>query len=121
MLRVLGDRFDASAFIENSTLVADSVFRKGEVRSGRSRPARTSGFNIEVGTGELPQQIEQVIEYVSINKHELKRLADATDVEEMFLDFQVDTGDRLAHNLVFPLSLLRSCSEVGLSISASVS
>jgi hypothetical protein len=133
LIRAIGDDFDPNEVIANVSLVPESIYRRGEIRPGRTRAYTTSGISFEIGSGTLVQQIEQAIAFLILHKVELKRLATIRTVESFYLDFSsecvicprqnVDSNpkDIVMQIEYFPIELIRLAADVGLGISLSLS
>jgi hypothetical protein len=85
----------------------------------------TSGVRFEVSNstdGQIPQQIEQAVEFVREHEGELRTLASRQDVEDAFLDFgwELDPEGNPYTWRFLPADLLRLCVNTGLSICVSV-
>lgn len=112
VLRAIGTLFDVEAFLKDSELEADSVFRRGEDRlpgisDGPKRSA--SGFNVGVSHApfdELPCQIRDAVAFLNEHETELRRLASFPGVEEVCLDFGIRHRDMGTQSDIFSADLL---------------
>ncbi len=120
VIRVLGDEFDPEPFLATATFTPSSVFRKGELRAGRRRPATTSGFTCEVASGEFNEQVRLVSEFISQHAVDLKRLSSATTVESFFVDFaydcRLDDESVMVQRDFLPTEFIRLAVQVGIGI-----
>lgn len=120
VLRVLGDHFDPEQFLSTTTLTPSSVFRKGEQRSGRRRPATTSGFTCDVGAGELEEQVRLASEFISRHSADLERLATTTTVESFFVDFaydcRLDGASATVQRDFLPADFIRLAAGIGIGV-----
>jgi len=120
VIRVLGDGFDPERFLSTTKLTASSVFRKGEQRSGRRRPATTSGFTCDVGGGELEEQVRLASKFISRHSADLERLATTTTVESYFVDFaykcRLDDASTMVQRDFLPVDFIRLAARVGIGV-----
>ena len=125
VIRVLGDEFDPERFLMTTTLTPSSVFRKGEQRSGRRRPATTSGFTCDVGAGELEEQIRLASEFISRHSSDLRLLSTITTVESFFVDFaydcRLDDESVMVQRDFLPVDFIRLAGDVGIAVCLSLS
>lgn len=120
VIRVLGDEFDSERFLSTTTLTPSSIFRKGELRLGRRRPATTSGFTCDVGAGELEEQVRLATEFISRHSADLKRLSTTTTVESFFVDFaydcRLDDASAMVQRDFLPADFIRLAGAVGIGV-----
>lgn len=125
IIRVLGDEFKPEVFLATTTLTPSSVFRKGEQRPGRRRPAATSGFTCDVGAGTLEEQIELATEFIARHAKDLKSVSTTTNVESFFVDFayecRLDDESAIVQRDFLPATFVRLAGEVGIGVCLSLS
>ena len=127
ILRAGGTNFDVDDFIAKSSLVADSLWRKGERRFPRSKSSEeinsSSGIRV-VASGadfsELLQQIEDVIVFLRQNQESIRALASFPGVEGAVLDFGAEINPPGWASFTFPTELLLLAGSAGVSLCLSV-
>lgn len=127
ILRAGGTDFDVDDFIEKSSLVADSLWRKGEQRFPRSKSSKeingSSGIRMvvsEADFSELSQQIEDVIAFLQQNQETIRVLASFPGVEGAVLDFGAEIHPPGWSSFTFPAELLLLAGSAGVSLCLSV-
>lgn len=127
ILRAGGATFDVDDFLSKSSLVADSLWRKGERRFPRSRSSEeineTSGVRVvasEADFSDLSQQIEDVIAFIRKNQEPVRALASFPGVEGAVLDFGAEIYPPGWASFTLPAELLLLAGSVGVSLCLSV-
>lgn len=127
ILRAGGTNFDVDDFIAKSSLMADSLWRKGEKRFPRSKSSEeindSSGIRVvasEADFSELSQQIEDVIVFLRQNQDPIKGLASFPGVEGAVLDFGAEIYPPGWASFTFPADLLLLAGSAGVSLCLSV-
>lgn len=124
LLRVAGQSFDPVAFLKNSTLSSDRMWRKGEPRAGnvREKLHQDYGFNVVVSNAdptEFETQTRDAIAFLKGKNSELKRLGSIPGVE-LVLDFDRSwTADMAMTTSRLPLELIALCADVHAAIEIS--
>jgi hypothetical protein len=124
VLRVLGDEFDAKRFLSTTKLIPSSVFCKGELRQGRLKPSETSGFTLDVGSGEFSEQVRLATDFLLRHGADLRRVSTTPGVESFFVDFfhvsRLDQGGVAVQCDVLPAAFIRLAGDVGLEVRLSL-
>ena len=127
ILRAYGDDFDVHSFVQGSSLIADSVWVKGEKRfPGGARIQiinDSSGIRVVASDAEfteLPRQIEEAISFLHENHDEIRKLTTFPGVEGAVLDFGVDIYPPAWASFTFPPELLSFAGAAGVSLCLSV-
>jgi hypothetical protein len=127
ILRAGGTNFDVDDFIARSSLVPDSLWRKGEKRFPGSKSSErmndTSGIRVVASAAdfsELSQQIEDVIAFLRQNQEPIRALASFAGVESTVLDFGAEIHPPGWASFTFPSELLLLAGTVGVSLCLSV-
>ena len=127
ILRAGGTDFDVDDFIAKSSLLADSLWRKGEKRFPRSESSEevnnSSGIRIvasEADFSALPQQIEDVIVFLRQSHEPIRALASFPGVEGAVLDFGAEIYPPGWASFTFPAELLLLAGSAGVSLCLSV-
>jgi hypothetical protein len=121
MFRATGFDFQVDQFLSQSTLVPYEVWRKGE-RKSEKRIHKWSGFTIvasEADMDEVPQQIEDAINFLKTNHAELENLQNFTGAETVYLDFGIEDRDVGLQCDRFPPELLRLAGNLNIGIEVS--
>jgi hypothetical protein len=122
VLRVTGD-FDVDSFLAESSLLACSVWRRGEKSVGRIGFSTTSGFNSvvsEASPSAFPDQLRDAIEFLQRHRSEIARLTKTPGVTEPVLDFGIAQSGIPAQFIRIPLPLIQCAAEIGMSIELSL-
>jgi hypothetical protein len=125
VLRASGPDFDVDAFLADSPLKPDAVFRKGEpapVPRRGPQNARLSGFNHTVSQAsldDLATQVDDATEFLDEYEDELRRLGSFEGVELVYLDFGVRRGEGEVHTDILPAGLLWRAGALDISITLS--
>ena len=114
VLRASGSDFDVEAFLDDSPLEPCSVWHRGETRS-RDRVHNDSGFNLDIGSGEVSAQIAGVVQFMIAHDVEMRRLCSCTSIE-IILDFAIARRDVFVQCDSFPATLIRLAGSLGLGI-----
>jgi hypothetical protein len=125
VLRAAGPAFDVDAFLRDSSLKVDAVYRRGESRtSGKTggRVAVNSGFNAcasDAGINDLGGQVREAVEFLQRHEAELRRLRAFPGADLVALDFGIQWRDVAAQSDTFPAALLRLAGnlDIGLTVS----
>lgn len=127
ILRACGTGFDVDDFIAQSSLNADSLWRKGEKRFPRSKSSEeingSSGIRVvasEADFSELSQQIEDVITFLRQNQEPIRALASFPGVEGAVFDFGAEIHPPGWASFTFPAELLLLAGSAGASLCLSV-
>jgi hypothetical protein len=131
VLKASGTEFDPDAFLDPSQLVPCKVFRRGEPRLPKSQPHgpihETSGINIYVSDSswsDLPAQVADAERFLTENREQIIRLAQAPGVTEIVLDFpielRIDGENIVAQFDRFPTSLVRLVGALGIALELSI-
>ena len=127
ILRAGGTHFNVDEFIAKSSLVADSLWRKGEKRFPHSKSNEeingSSGVRVvasEADFSELSQQIDDVTVFLRLNQEPIKALASFPGVEGAVLDFGADIYPPGWASFTFPPELLLLAGSAGVSLCLSV-
>ena len=121
ILRVDGPEFDPDEFLATSDLVADTIYRRGELRRGDAIHT-TGGFTASVSEADdHGRQVQDAIAYLRDHSGALERLRDQPGVTVM-LDFGDDfPADKLMGRYYrLPLALIELCASTGIEIELSV-
>ena len=108
VLRASGTEFDPEAFLVDSELTANPVYRRGEPKPGEGT-WQSSGFQVGVSQAELsdlPGQIRDAVRFLSLHEEELQRLGRFEGVESVCIDFAIDRRDVAVQTDVFDAELL---------------
>jgi hypothetical protein len=108
VLRASGTEFDPEAFLADSELTADPIYRRGEPRPGEGT-WQSSGFHVGVSDAELSDlagQIRDAVRFLSRHEEELQRLGRFEGVESVCLDFAIEGRDVAVQSDVFDAELL---------------
>jgi len=125
-LRAWGAAFNPDAFVAQSSLSWDPVWRKGQrrkiVRPGHPERYEDSGVTILAGAGEqLPAQTTAVVAFLRANEAEVNLLLKFPGVDGAVLDFGVHWGDDIAAKFFrFSPELLRLAVGWNLELELSV-
>lgn len=127
ILRAGGANFDVDDFIAKSSLLVDSLWRKGEKRFPRSKSSEemnsSSGIRVvasEADFSQLSQQIEDVIVFLRQNQDPVRVLASFPGVEGAVLDFGAEIYPPGWASFTFPAELLLLAGSAGVSLCLSV-
>lgn len=127
ILRAGGANFDVDDFIAKSSLLVDSLWRKGEKRFPRSKSSEemnsSSGIRVvasEADFSQLSQQIEDVIVFLRHNQDPVRALASFPGVEGAVLDFGAEIYPPGWASFTFPAELLLLAGSAGVSLCLSV-
>ena len=86
VIRVLGDQFDPSSFLNCRTLPVLTVFHRGVQRSGRRKAYSTSGFSCDLGTGDFGQLLRIASEFLETYMSDFHDLSSFPGVESSYID-----------------------------------
>lgn len=119
-LELLGDEFDVTAALANSSLREyANVQKRGEIVLG-SRRCDTSGLRIWVGGDDeagLEIQIAEALAFLREDGEEVRRMCNLAGVQTARLRFGEDwPANIIVHCPHFPSELLLACGELGLDI-----
>jgi hypothetical protein len=127
ILRAGGNSFNVDDFIGKTSLVADSVWRRGEKRFPTSTTNKTikdsSGIRVIVSKAdfcELSKQIEDTISFLRKNYDDLKKLNSFPGVEGTEIDFGAEISPPFWASFTFPPELLMLAGSVDISLRLSV-
>lgn len=127
ILRAYGQDFDVKCFLQESLLIADSFWVKGERQFPNSTRIQTttnsSGIRVVVSEADFTEflyQIEDAVSFFRQNHDELRKLTAFPSVEGVVLDFGVDISRLFLASFVFPPELLSCAGAVGVSLCLSV-
>jgi hypothetical protein len=127
MLRAGGKDFDLDDFVENTSLIIDSCWRKGDRKFPISQKNQSthdsSGVRIVVSDADmskLPQQLTDAAEYLRRNLAAVKVLCVFPGVEGAELDFGAEITPPGWSSFEFPPELLSLCGDTGISLRLSV-
>jgi hypothetical protein len=127
ILRAFGKDFDVDAFIATSTLLVDTLWRKGERRFPMSLTNvalnETSGLRLLASNAEfseLSKQIDESIVYLRTNHDALKSLGFAAGVDGAVLDFGAEIYPPGWSSFIFPPALLSLAGSANVSLGLSV-
>lgn len=127
ILRASGSTFEADSFIAQTSLVADSLWRKGEKRfplnKSREETNDSSGIRVvasEADFSDLAQQIDDVILFLRQNQVAVTELVSFPGVECAVLDFGAEIYPPGWASFTFPAELLRLAGATGVSLCLSV-
>lgn len=127
ILRIGGQNFDVDLFAKTSSLVADSVWRKGERRFPNSKRILTvndsSGVRITASDADMDEfavQVENAIAFIRENETNLRALTALPGVEFAIFDFGLEIRPPGWASFDFPPELLSLAGGVGTSICVSV-
>ncbi len=118
-IRVLGDTFDPAKELANVAIQPNAAFVKGEIPEGRMLPSRTGGIRIDIGTGDLDEQIESAKIFLQQHANDLRRLSLIESVESFFIEFEVElrlSDDILIQRDFLSSDFVKSVGNVGLGI-----
>lgn len=127
MLRAGGKSFNIDDFIGKTSLVAHSVWRRGEKRFLTSTTNKTikdsSGVRVIVSKAdfcEFSKQIEDTISFLRKNHDDLKKLTSFSGVEGTEIDFGAEIHPPGWASFTFPPELLILAGSAGISLCLSV-
>lgn len=124
VIRVLGDELIPERLLATTTLTPSSVFRKGQQRSGRRRPATTGGFTCVVGIGGFEEQVRLASDFISQHSADLRRISATTTVESFFVDFaydcRLDDESVVVQRDFLPADFIGLAGEVGIGVCLSL-
>jgi len=127
ILRAGGTNFDVAAFVKETSLVPDSLWRKGEKRFPRSKTSDavniTSGVRFiasKFDFSELSKQIEEATAFLLQHHETIKVLASFPGVEAAVLDFGAEVYPPGWASFTFPPELLALAGSAGVSLCLSV-
>lgn len=127
ILRAVGTNFDVDDFIEKSSLVVNSLWRKGEKKFKHSKSNEkineASGIRIvasEADFSELSRQIQDVIVFLRQNQAAVRELAFFAGVDGTVLDFGAEIYPPGWATFTFPADLLQLAGSAGVSLCLSV-
>jgi hypothetical protein len=127
ILRAGGTKFDVDDFIDKSSLVVQSFWRKGEKRFEHSKSNEktneASGVRIvasEADFSELSRQIEDVIVFLRQNQEPIRELVSTFGIDDAVLDFGAEIYPPGWATFTFPAALLQLAGSVGVSLCLSV-
>ncbi len=118
MFRATGFNFAVDEFLQQSTLIPDSVWRKGERRLAK-RVHKGAGFSMVASQADMsnpPQQVEDAIAFLKANQVELEQLQNFPGVERIYLDFGIEDRDVAVQCDYFPPELLRLLGNLNIGI-----
>jgi len=104
MFRATGLDFAVDKFLQQSTLIPDSVWRRGERRLAK-RVHEGSGFSMVASHADmsnLQQQVEDAIPFLKANQVELEQLQNFPGIERIYLDFGIEDRDVAVQCDYFP-------------------
>ena len=125
VLRAIGAAFDVEAFLAESPLRPEAVYRKGDrvFANLPKGPMRfDSGFNLtvsEAGMDDLPGQVREAIAFLDENEDELRRLGACEGVDAVGLDFGLRRRDVAAQSDLLPAELLWRAGALDIDITVS--
>jgi len=121
VLRASGASFDVDAFLEESPLKPEIVYRKGQRRRPASRGAQTaSGFNLVITNSEDPaEQVKRATKFLRGNQKELLRLMRVKGVESITVELSCPQKEFVARTAHLPSALLSSAGALGIDIDVS--
>ncbi|MBD2098585.1 hypothetical protein H6F90_26295 [Trichocoleus sp. FACHB-591] len=118
MFRATGFDFAVDKFLQQSTLIPDSVWHRGEHRLAK-RVHEGSGFSMVASQADMSnpqQQVEDAIAFLKANQVELERLQKFSGVERICLDFGIEDRDVAVQCDYFPPELLRLAGNLNIGI-----
>lgn len=122
LFRATGLNFNVDDFLSHSCLVPDSIWCKGELRTG-DKVHQTSGFSLvasEVGFDNLPKQVQDAIIFLKRNEQQIHKLQLFSGEVEMYLDFAIENRNAAAQYDQFPADLLRLAGNLKIGIEISL-
>ncbi|MFO0970012.1 MAG: hypothetical protein U0793_31050 [Gemmataceae bacterium] len=126
VLHVEGKDFDVATFLDDCTLAPYMVFHKGEpFRKGKNGIRDASGFSCLVSDsdGNLSEEFEDAIGFLTKHRESLLRLACLPTVQSKTLDFGYYSrlSDKyFMQSDTISLDLLRLVSQLGIEIELSL-
>jgi hypothetical protein len=124
VLRIGGKELDVDALVENLTLPAYRVDRKGEPRRLRRRGVfDESTIHVDVSAADfadLPTQVADAISFLTANVDAVRTAVRFPGVRHATLDFTVESKDVAIDSSYLPPALLRCAGELGVGIELSV-
>jgi hypothetical protein len=126
VLRATGMEFEPEAFLRDSDLDANPVYRRGGPvweHKPDGEKCTVSGFHVGVSDADfndLPGQIDDTIRFLERRQAELRRLVSFPGVERVRLDFGIERRDVAVQRDSFPPDLLRLIGQLGLHLVVSL-
>lgn len=118
VLKVYGESFDVSSYLEGVSLVATQVFRAEDLPK-RGEVGTDAGFHCVVSDRaetDFEGQVEEAVQFLRLHRADLTHLR-AFAVRDAFLDFALgERHDVAIQRETLPVELLRECSDLGLEI-----
>ena len=115
VLRAGGPDFNVDAFLDESPFEPCAVWHRGESRFRSQPPSVDSGFNLDVGEGELREQIAGAIQFLIVHEAEIRRLSGCTGIE-IILDFAIARRNVIVQSDSFPATLIHLAGSLKLGI-----
>jgi hypothetical protein len=123
VLRAAGKHFDVDTFLRKSKLQPCLVYHRGEPKS-HANPKKykwtVSGINVPVSNASFKnfrRQVRDAIQFLIINKAEIRKLFKFDGVEGVELDFPTShDSDKFLQEYFFPTELIALASQLGLEL-----
>jgi hypothetical protein len=122
VLRLSGESFDLDLFLKETGVMPTAMWHKGDKRSRSQPPAQQDGCTLSVSNAdELDSQCHDALRFLESNKKWLDTMRRNLNVVDPMLDFSASMPeDNIAARFYqFPIELIRSLAECGISISLS--
>ena len=127
ILRATGETFDVDAFLKDSHLLIDQVYRVGEPVFPASNPdgrkKERSGFSVvasEVDFEDYKLQMKESFFFMRDHADELRRLLAFTGLQSVCIDFGANIYPPGWCSFRFPPPLMRMAGNLGIDLELSV-
>ena len=127
-LRIAGTEFDPDSFLATASLIPASVWHVGDplAKSGpsASRFREWAGFACDVSDadGDLEQQIDDAIAFLTQHRDDLLLLNADSTIEDRRLDFGFDSrlGDVAVQGEWLPVDFMRLAADLNIDVALSL-
>jgi len=123
ILRASGKEFDVDLYTKGRDIEFTQIYRKGEPCLPRTKPDgpknQFSGIGIEVSGADFNQmklQLEHAQDFLAKNSELITELASFHGVENVVLDFGIETKEPFFSSYTFPAQLALQAAKLGISL-----
>ena len=127
ILRASGAKFDVDAFVGESTLLIDRVYRVGEpvfpASNPEGRKCKRSGLTVvasDVDFEDYKLQMKESFFFMRDHADELKRLATFVGLQSLCIDFGANIYPPGWCSFRFPHPLMKMAGDLGIDLELSV-
>lgn len=122
-LAIFGRALDAAHCAASfADIQFDTIICQGQPIEGRENPADYGLLTVVISSAEdeISQQAEEAMKFLDKHASQIFDLQQFPEVQEVYLDFTMQSKGTLPAFGRFPAALLRAASELGLSIEVTV-